>query len=59
MSERINLDDMIQKQQSNLIKLQKRLEDMKREYLMYKDIVEQLRNQMKANSLANDKADRM
>ena len=59
MSERINLDDMIQKQQSNLIKLQKRLEDMKREYLMYKDIVEQLRNQMKANSLANDKANRM
>ena len=56
MSERINLDDMIQKQQSNLIKLQKKVEDMKREYLMYKDIVEQLRNQMKNSSLANDKS---
>ena len=46
MSEQIDFNEMIQKQQLNLIRLQKRLDEMKKEYMMYQQIVNQLKNQI-------------
>ena len=46
MSDKIDFNEMIQKQQLNLIRLQKRLDEMKKEYMMYQQIVNQLKNQI-------------
>ena len=53
MSGKIRFDNMIQKQQLNLLKLQQRLNEMKKEYEMYKDVIEQLKNQIPSNTLMN------
>ena len=52
MSDKIDFEQMIQKQQLNLVKLQKRLDEMKKEYMMYQQIVNQLKNQI--NSKTSD-----
>ena len=52
MSDKIDFDQMIQKQQLNLVKLQKRLDEMKKEYMMYQQIINQLKNQI--NSKTSD-----
>ena len=51
MSGKIQFDEMIHKQQLNLIKIQQRLEEIKKEYMMYKDVIDKLKNQIhNANS---------
>ena len=44
--EQTNFDQMIQKQQLNLIKLQNCLHEMKKEYMMYQQMINQLKNQI-------------
>ena len=53
MSGKIEFDNMIHKQQLNLIKLQQRLNEMKKEYEMYKDVIDKLKNQIPSNTLMN------
>ena len=53
MSGKIEFDNMIQKQQLNLLKLQQRLNEMKKEYEMYKDVIDKLKNQIPSNTLMN------
>ena len=53
MSGKIEFDNMIHKQQVNLIKLQQRLNEMKKEYEMYKDVIDKLKNQIPSNTLMN------
>ena len=46
MNESIRFDQMLQKQQLNLVKLQQRLNEMKKEYEIYKDVIDKLKSQM-------------
>ena len=52
MSEQIDFNEMIQKQQLNLIRLQKRLDEMRREYQMMQQMINQLKNQISKNSVS-------
>ena len=46
MSDKIDFNEMIQKQQLNLTRLQKRLDEMRREYQTYQQMINQLKNQI-------------
>ena len=50
MSSKIDFNDMLHKQQLNLIKLQKRLDEMKREYQTYQQLIEQIKNQISSKN---------
>ena len=50
MSDKIDFEQMIQKQQLNLVKLQKRLDEMKKEYMMYQKMAEQMRHQINSKN---------
>ena len=52
MSDKIDFNEMIQKQQLNLIRLQKRLDEMRREYQTYQQVINQLKNQISKNSVS-------
>ena len=47
---KVDFNEMIQKQQLNLIRLQKRLDEMKKEYMMYQQMINHLKNQISKNS---------
>ena len=49
--DKVQFDSMIQKQQLNLIKLQKRLDEMKREYQTYQQMIQQIKNQLTSEKL--------
>ena len=51
MSSKIDLNEMLQKQQLNLIKLQKRLDEMKREYQTYQQMINQLKSQISSKNI--------
>ena len=53
MSGKIRFDNMIHKQQLNLVKLQQRLEEMKKECEIYKDVIDKLKSQIPSNTLMN------
>ena len=49
--DKVHFEQMIQKQQLNLIKLQKRLDEMKREYKTYQQMIQQIKNQLTSEKL--------
>ena len=49
--DKVQFDSMIQKQQLNLIRLQKRLDEMKREYQTYQQMIQQIKNQLTSEKL--------
>ena len=47
MSGKVNFNEMIQKQQAALNRLQERLKEMREEYLTYQRMIEQMKENLK------------
>ena len=58
MSDKIDFNEMIQKQQLNLTRLQKRLDEMRREYQMMQQVINQLKNQIISKNSVSTKITR-